>query len=186
MYLCGAPWKNKGLGFANPIIYILYQKGSIDGGIRTSTSALPAIRVSFKHAHWLQFGMFDRAPNGASYTIGSVCPQVEFSHRHPLEYLKDALAAESQDGLVRTHPGNTRFMSNLYIITQTLGLPKGSLQVHITLLSFEAFLNLPISSNWKISLLHTEKKKQNRIQSSCFIYKKMKKVCVRAKTSGLI
>lgn len=45
-------------------------------------------------------------------------------------------------------PEDTRFVSDLYIINQTLTLPTGSLQVHISLLSFGVFLEILIASNW--------------------------------------
>ena len=50
--------------------------------------------------------------------------------------------AGGQDVLVGTTAGDTRLVSNLYMITQSLVLPKGSLQVQSTLLPSEATCQL--------------------------------------------
>lgn len=87
---------------------------------------------------------------GLSYTG---CMQNLYLPEGSYKYIWSPCSKASFSNMSNCPPGDTRLVSNLVMITQTLILPKRSWQVHIPLLPFEVFSNMPISSNCHIWLV---------------------------------
>lgn len=68
----------------------------------------------------------------------------------PIGMFERGIYHREPDVLVGIPLRDTKFVYNLYMINQTLILAKCSLQVHITILPFEAFSNI---GNWHVCLI---------------------------------
>lgn len=84
--------------------------------------------------------------------VGPIGTQAQRSNCYQPACTEESLTAGALDVLLGTAPGDKTFLADLYTITQTLILPKGSLKLCIALMPFEGFLNMQIAGNWHVLL----------------------------------